>query len=245
MRLAPFAVNRTKRLIKSPKLYWSDPALALWLNGGGQPSGAYLENVVLLDLLVWRDGQVPAPEILFWRTSTDREVDFVIESGDRLLPIEVKSAAVPHPRRRARPADLRGRVSGTVWRRPVAPRRPPDPMACRPYSGRTLVACPVTRKPAASAGDAATGRLGRALVRALMTGGFETWVNWLPWSVLKISGRPPVPAAQLPTRVSRRHAGPLPETGLPAHGSGNPDPVLRRCVAVRGLPPRRLQTEVE
>ena len=95
VRLAPFAVNRTKRLIKSPKLYWSDPALALWLNGGGQPSGAYLENVVLLDLLVWRDGQVPAPEILFWRTFTDREVDFVIESGDRLLPIEVKSAAVP------------------------------------------------------------------------------------------------------------------------------------------------------
>lgn len=95
VRLAPFAVNRTKRLIKSPKLYWSDPALALWLNGGGQPSGEYLENVVLLDLLVWRDGQVPAPEILFWRTSTDREVDFVIESGDRLLPIEVKSAAVP------------------------------------------------------------------------------------------------------------------------------------------------------
>ena len=94
VRLAPFAVNRTKRLIKSPKLYWSDPALALWLSGGGQPSGEYLENVVLLDLLVWRDGQVPAPEILFWRTTTDREVDLVIESGDRLLPIEVKSTAV-------------------------------------------------------------------------------------------------------------------------------------------------------
>ena len=30
VRLASFSVNRTKRLIKSPKLYWSDPALAWW-----------------------------------------------------------------------------------------------------------------------------------------------------------------------------------------------------------------------
>ena len=94
IRLAPFSVNRTRRLIKSPKLYWSDPALAWWL-GGGPASGAHLENLVLTDLLVWRDGQVPAPEVLFWRTTTDREVDFVIESGDRLLPIEVKAASHP------------------------------------------------------------------------------------------------------------------------------------------------------
>ena len=95
VRLAPFSVNRTRRLIKSPKLYWSDPALAWWLSGAGPASGAQLENLVLSDLLVWRDGQVPAPEVLFWRTTTDREVDFVIESGDRLLPIEVKAASNP------------------------------------------------------------------------------------------------------------------------------------------------------
>ena len=82
IRLAPFSVNRTRRLIKGPKLYWSDPALAWWLGGTGPASGAHLENLVLGDLLVWRDGQVPAPEVLFWRTTTDREVDFVIESGD-------------------------------------------------------------------------------------------------------------------------------------------------------------------
>ena len=95
VRLAPFSVNRTRRLIKSPKLYWSDPALAWWLGGAGPASGAHLENLVLGDLLVWRDGQIPAPEVLFWRTTTDREVDFVIESGDRLLPIEVKAASNP------------------------------------------------------------------------------------------------------------------------------------------------------
>ena len=92
-RLPAYSVNRTKRLIKGPKLYWSDPALAHWLSGAQELTGAHLENLVFVDLLVWREGQVPAPEVLFWRTTTDREVDFVIESGDRLLAVEVKAAA--------------------------------------------------------------------------------------------------------------------------------------------------------
>ena len=94
IRLPAYSINRTKRLIKGPKLYWSDPALALFLSGSNELTGAHLENLVLVDLLVWREGQLPAPEILYWRTTTDREVDFVIESGNRLLAIEVK-AAVP------------------------------------------------------------------------------------------------------------------------------------------------------
>ena len=95
VRLEPYSVNRTKRLVKTSKLYWSDPALARWLSGAPSPSGAHFETLVLLDLLVWRDSQVPAPEVLYWRTTTDLEVDFVIESGDRLLPVEVKAAANP------------------------------------------------------------------------------------------------------------------------------------------------------
>lgn len=94
VRVPSYAVNRTKRLVKSPKLYWSDPALACWLSGA-EPSGEHLENLVLADLLAWRDGQVPAPEVLYWRTATNREVDFVIETGDRLLAIEVKTATAP------------------------------------------------------------------------------------------------------------------------------------------------------
>ena len=92
-RLPAYSVNRTKRLIKGPKLYWSDPALALWLSGADHLTGAHLENLVFVDLLVWREGRIPAPEVLHWRTTTDREVDFVIESGNRLLAIEVKAAA--------------------------------------------------------------------------------------------------------------------------------------------------------
>jgi uncharacterized protein len=95
VRLPAYSVNRTKRLIKGPKLYWSDTGLALSLAGVSAPSGAHLENLVLTDLLVWRDGQVPAPEILYWRTTTDREVDFVVEQNDRLLAIEVKATTKP------------------------------------------------------------------------------------------------------------------------------------------------------
>ena len=95
VRLEPCSVNRTRRLVKTPKLYWSDPALALSLGGSDSASGAHLETLVLADLLVWRDSRVPAPEVLYWRTTTDLEIDFVVEVGDRLLPIEVKATTSP------------------------------------------------------------------------------------------------------------------------------------------------------
>ena len=92
VRLPAYAVNRTKRLIKTPKVYWSDTGLALHLSGA-EPSGPHLENVVLGDLLVWRDSQVTRPELLYWRTAAGEEVDFVIEHRGRVLPIEVKSTS--------------------------------------------------------------------------------------------------------------------------------------------------------
>ena len=92
VRVPAYSVNRTRRLIKTPKLYWSDPGLAMHLAGESEPRGAHLENLVLLDLLVWRDIQVRKPEISYWRTASGLEVDFIVESGNRLLPIEVKSS---------------------------------------------------------------------------------------------------------------------------------------------------------
>ncbi len=93
VRLEPYAVNRTKRLVKSPKLYWSDTGLAMHLAGETTARGEHLENLVLSDLLAWRDAGTDRHQILYWRTHTGEEVDFVIEAGDRLLPIEVKAAA--------------------------------------------------------------------------------------------------------------------------------------------------------
>lgn len=94
VRVPAYAVNRTKRLIKTPKVYWSDTGLALHLSGA-TPDRPHLENLVLNDLLVWRDSQVKRPEVLYWRTAAGEEVDFVIESNGRLLPIEVKATTRP------------------------------------------------------------------------------------------------------------------------------------------------------
>jgi uncharacterized protein len=98
VRLPALALNRTKRLIKTPKLYWGDVGLALHLAGRPAPTGAHLENLVLADLLCWRDGRGAPAEILYWRTVAGDEVDFVIESGGHLLPIEVKATSRPRLR---------------------------------------------------------------------------------------------------------------------------------------------------
>jgi uncharacterized protein len=94
VRLPAYAVNRTKRLIKSPKLYWGDTGVALHL-AGGEPSGAHLENLVLHDLLAWRDARLERAELGYWRTASGEEVDLVIEADGRLLPIEIKGSARP------------------------------------------------------------------------------------------------------------------------------------------------------
>lgn len=95
VRLPAFATNRTKRLIKSPKAYWGDTGLALHLAEEHDPRGPHLENIVLHDLLAWRDARLERAEICYWRTAAGAEVDFVVEASGRLLPIEVKTGARP------------------------------------------------------------------------------------------------------------------------------------------------------
>ena len=94
VRLPAYAVNRTKRLVKSPRIFWGDTGVALHL-GATAPAGAHLENLVLHDLLAWRDARVDRVELAYWRTTIGEEVDFVIEAGGKLLPIEVKTTSKP------------------------------------------------------------------------------------------------------------------------------------------------------
>ena len=96
VRLTPYFVNRTKRLVKSPKLYWCDVGMALHIAGQNEPNGVHLENIVLQDLLTWRAGRIDRAEIHYWRTTLGEEVDFIIEAGGRVLPIEVKASKRPH-----------------------------------------------------------------------------------------------------------------------------------------------------
>ncbi|MBI5473687.1 MAG: ATP-binding protein [Ignavibacteriae bacterium] len=95
VRIPAYAVNKTKRLIKTPKVYWVDTGLAMHIAGEHEPRGAHLENLILNDLLTWRSGLRDEPQVLYWRASTGQEIDFVIEWNGKLLPIEVKSTAKP------------------------------------------------------------------------------------------------------------------------------------------------------
>lgn len=95
VRVPAYSVNRTKRLIKTPKLYWGDVGLAMFLGGQTEPTGAHLENIVLHDLLVWRDTRVRPAQVLYWRTASGEEVDFVVEVDDQLVAIEVKATSRP------------------------------------------------------------------------------------------------------------------------------------------------------
>ena len=97
-RVPAFAVNRTKRLIKSPKVIWSDPGLVSFLAGFYDPqslqasreAGGIFESMIYLHLKVLSQLLVPKPHIFYWRTTTGKEVDFVLEWGRKLLAVEVK-----------------------------------------------------------------------------------------------------------------------------------------------------------
>jgi len=94
VRLPAYAVNCTKRLVKSPRIFCGDTGVALHL-AATAPAGAHLENLVLHDLLAWRDARADRVELAYWRTTLGEEVDFVVEAGGKLLPIEVKATAKP------------------------------------------------------------------------------------------------------------------------------------------------------
>ena len=64
VRLPAYAINRTKRLIKAPKAYWGDLGMALHLADVEEPSGAHFENLVLQDLLAWRDSRASTRSLL-------------------------------------------------------------------------------------------------------------------------------------------------------------------------------------
>ncbi len=102
-KLPAFTVNRGKRLAKAPRLVWTDSGLAAHLAGYRDPGelaedrrwGSWLEAWIGHHLKTWASLHDARPTVSTWRTSAGAEVDFVIEAGRRLLPVEVKATARP------------------------------------------------------------------------------------------------------------------------------------------------------
>ena len=101
--LQPYHRNLTKRLVKTPKLYFLDTGLAAYLTKwpdaasleAGSMSGAMLETWMFTEILksYWHNGQ--EANLFFYRDTDQREVDLLIEAGDTLYPVEFKKTASP------------------------------------------------------------------------------------------------------------------------------------------------------
>jgi predicted AAA+ superfamily ATPase len=97
-RLPAYTASRTTRLLKSPKAFFNDPALAVFLSGyyelddllKAREYGAYFETFIYHHLRILARLMIPAGRLHFWRTLEGNEVDFVLEYGRRFLAIEVK-----------------------------------------------------------------------------------------------------------------------------------------------------------
>jgi uncharacterized protein len=97
--LPSYQDNLRKRITKSPKLYFYDVGLASHLMGFSMKTitsdrsvyGALFENMIIVDLVKnFYAHNIPF-NVSFFRDSNQNEVDLIIESGNRVLPIEIKA----------------------------------------------------------------------------------------------------------------------------------------------------------
>ena len=101
-RLPCYYENFGKRMVKSQKLYFSEPGLAAWLLGISSPEqaardplfGGLFENMVVTEALKQRLNSGEMPELYFLRDSQGLEADLIFRaSHDRLVPIEIKGGS--------------------------------------------------------------------------------------------------------------------------------------------------------
>lgn len=100
-RLPPYFENFGKRVIKTPKIYFTDTGLLCYLLGiervdqvGRDPLiGNMFENLVVLEALKARYNQGLTPNLYFYRDNQGHEIDLLHKQGSELLGVEIKSAS--------------------------------------------------------------------------------------------------------------------------------------------------------
>jgi predicted AAA+ superfamily ATPase len=122
-----FARSATKRLVKSPKLYFTDTGLAAWLTGhrdsdvlwNGPLRGPLFESAVLAQIIAHFEDRGDRAPITMWRASDGLEVDFVLEIAGVVHGVECKANATPMPRMGDGLRKWRSLVGGRVGRTAV------------------------------------------------------------------------------------------------------------------------------
>jgi len=103
--IRPYFANVGKRLVKTPKVYFTDVGTLCYLAGledpnhaaSGPMGGAILETAVLSEIVKALTHRGIDPQVYFWRTMAGTEVDFIVVTERGLVPIEVKLSATPRP----------------------------------------------------------------------------------------------------------------------------------------------------
>jgi predicted AAA+ superfamily ATPase len=104
--LPPHHRNLGKRVVKAPRLFFTDVGLATHLSGltsraaviNGPSFGALVETAVMAEWMKAFHQRGESAPLFHWRSSAGLEVDLVIEHDARLHGIEVKSTATPTPK---------------------------------------------------------------------------------------------------------------------------------------------------
>jgi predicted AAA+ superfamily ATPase len=100
-KLPPFYENFGKRVIKSPKYYFTDVGLLCFLLGIENKEqvrrdplvGNIFENLVVIECLKEQYNKGKISNLYFFRDTNGNEVDIVFQNGRELVPIEVKSSS--------------------------------------------------------------------------------------------------------------------------------------------------------
>ena len=101
--LRPYASTLTNRIVKTPKIYFMDTGLCAflcrWPNAetleNGAMDGAFLETYVVSEIIksYYNTGKIS--DLYYYRDIDKKEIDLLIDKGDRIYPIEIKKAKNP------------------------------------------------------------------------------------------------------------------------------------------------------
>jgi predicted AAA+ superfamily ATPase len=99
-RLEAFHANASSGMRKAKKLMWQDSGLAAWLAGiccaddvSKRPDeGFWLEQAVFQTLQAWRAMDSASRRITHWRDGGKRDVDFILETPEGIVGLEIKAS---------------------------------------------------------------------------------------------------------------------------------------------------------
>ncbi len=104
-RLRPYYENIGKRIVKSPKLYFTDVGLAASLLGLRSKTsiskdrllGGLFENMIIMEAVKQACNHGREPALYFYRDQNGREIDLLVDRDRQLIPIEIKASMTWNP----------------------------------------------------------------------------------------------------------------------------------------------------